>query len=538
MSTINKQLVTVDTSTIQPNELLDINSHAFIHNINKPVKRVSKIYISDVVLPNTFYNVNQDNVRLSLTTKFKNDLINGGIITETIIVENPTVRQILNEDITITTSELATVISDSTINTPDISTIINPTPITIPPSNVDVSYGTVKYNHFMLIYNYPSGDNLNFTTVLNLTQLSRDLGFISSAVLQPTFFSNSAIELETITEELNVGSSKPEIKITTTQNAIKIDSSNDLLIFKSVLTDSQSGVSKEILIQFPHTIYSINSIVYHINSELKRQSVDGYKCKYDTTTKKLIIPIDNKTEITFVPSWSSSQTNVPDKIFEVISTPLADQLKLTGQRSEFTIFGDISILPDTKYELLNKSRIHMFDQATGSNVSVIYKIPEKFYELDDLITELNTTSSNLGHSHSFSYDTSTKKITVSGALSILRTGLSNMIGLNNEEFFAGDYTFPKVPKIHTNQIYIKSRELFRISETEPTQDIYENTILRLPYLSSEKTKILYKDRYLAELFLSRKENISQFDILLTDDDNNIVNLNGGELTINFIFEQS
>ena len=63
---VDKRLVIIDSnakdSTLQ-------SSSSFTYTFNEPITRVSKIDVISAKIPNVFYNINNDNTQMSITTE-------------------------------------------------------------------------------------------------------------------------------------------------------------------------------------------------------------------------------------------------------------------------------------------------------------------------------------------------------------------------------------------------------------------------------------------------------------------------------------
>jgi hypothetical protein len=207
------------------------------------------------------------------------------------------------------------------------------------------------------------------------------------------------------------------------------------------------------------------------------------------------------------------------------------------------------------------SVLHNFNLANADNFTIKQKeninaidlfIPVADYTPQTLVTKINEliTASNALYTNAFVYDTSTKKISYtplfSGTGNIITSSLLKRMGFSN---LSGTSVLSAgVPVVAANafntdvsgplNVFIKSDIIGNLRKNKTiysTNSKLENIIAPLDLNTSTNT---FNIPISTELFLSQKSTISSIDIQISDENGDIINLNGAPIQVDFYFYSS
>lgn len=490
-SILDKVPVLVDTTNLEIVETLeyfpDYQASSFIYTLTNPVTRVSKIDISKVVVPSTFYNVHKENLNLSMRV-----LGLGFVVTKTWTID----------DGTYTSSSIVV----------EINSKISADPIFVG-TTVTCEWNAIKKNK--ISFKIVKTGYTKLDGVIFASSLLHKLGFNSNGNGILTIISYSSLNF--------------------TNGLLTIDGTNDTLIFRKI--DDGSLVT----LTFPHAVYNIYNIVFNLQKKIKNAGlVSGestfveYLSEYD----KLLIRFD--------------QTD--NYIYNTEPTQLATDLKIDNIRSEVYILADKEInytlsSSETSLNLYDYTALQLYNGSAFPSIHKI-NIPEGRYpDIETLVTQINTTwaASSPPFPITTVYDPVRLKVNISfpGAtltIGISSSGLATKLGLNVRTLgmviSGSNLELNYTPKLFTKQIYINSTEITRLRKaiTVSSSNVFNESIFSLPV--NTEGKLVYLSGDMPEIFLSRKEDIKTFDIYFTDDQGDLLNFNGGDLLILFLFNKS
>lgn len=207
------------------------------------------------------------------------------------------------------------------------------------------------------------------------------------------------------------------------------------------------------------------------------------------------------------------------------------------------------------------SVLHNFNLANADNFTVKQKenvnsidlfVPVSDYTPQTLVTKVNEliTASNALYTNAFAYDTNTQKISYtplfSGSGNIITSSLLTRMGFSN--LSSTSVLTAGVPVVASNtvntdisgplNVFIKSDIIGNLRKNKTvysTNNKIENIIAPLELDISTNT---FNIPLNTELFLSQKSTISSVDIQISDENGDIINLNGAPIQVDFYFYSS
>jgi hypothetical protein len=498
-STANKVPVVVDITNLGKQNFLgdlpDYRSNSFKYTLTDTIERVSQIDVLTTIIPKTFYNINQDHVKLNFISTGFTQIATTSLVGKTIM-----------PDTGFYTSSAIVAQINSQYASNSFSNI------TFVASWNKYRKNTVTFEtEFSGAYQETQQD-----TVVLFNSLLFKLGFNDRGKGFITAVSNTSLNF--------------------TGGLVDIDGTNDELRLTKILDSSV------VIIKLRHGEYNIYNLIF----ELRKQFTAKGLIVDDDTGFSGLEYLDNVDKLMI-------QFNEPDNnVFDYQTTALSILLKLNGLRTRVYIMADnatnytyvSAYALDDALILHDYTKIDFFNVDTSTQMDVF--IPEGCYsDITDVLTAINTAIIATGPiiDMTFTYNAKTKKVTIvnpgnvfhvmnaSGLMTIL--GHNILIGDRAEKSI--DYIFIDTPKLFTNQIYMNSREFTRLRKayTHSATNKYKYSFASFPYYDENRT--IKETNVISELLLSRKEDIVQFDIFFTDDNGDILDLNGGEPLIKFNF---
>lgn len=501
-TTNNITLVPITTSTFKNQTGLTISStsNGFKYKLANAIPDVDSMYIDSAVFPETLYNVNNDQIILYYNIRTFNDDANKvktlSLLDDGIFTSNQQVVDALNNYI------------DSQEN-----------------NWFSFSYNDLYKNKFVISCtpDYRYADYFQYNEI-GFTSLAYDIGFNDIAT------GNVSI----ITDKLDISST------------VIITESNNILSFK------KNGVGLTTNIIFKSASYNIYNIVYEINKQLEAQgfNTNGEKCAYSDYSDKLYIIVN------YIGSNTEGEYY---EYFIFDQTPLADTLKLSNKITNLNFVADFEVDYDkTTLQLIDYTKwfIESSTKKTGY-------ISTGFYTIQDIINKLNATQDIIDSQITFGYDAQKIRVytTFPYAFSTYRLykcGIFRILGMYEDIAItpgSGDekYYFTSLPKLYTRYINVNSMALTTL-KTDYTHgyNITSNNIIgSIPYnikielkfdpitntniyTNNPYSTIVYNNTNTTKNLFSRKTSIQEFDIYFTDDDDKIVNLNGSDVSLQFV----
>ena len=472
-------------------------STGYTYVLKKPVKNVSSMYIDNVIFPNTLYNVNDDQVSLYFHVDTDRD--------------HPSILKI-------TKIKIPESMYDNTSICNNFNTI---------PNNLNgfsISYGNLYNNRFSINYSNILA-KVYGNKLLKFNSLSYDLGFQDTA----------SGYLSVISDQLNIpdivktsyDASGTKISTTYTQSIEVIGGVNDTLILRNL----NSGSFEFIIITLSPRIYNMYNIAYAINAELVRLGInttDTLKCSYVKDNDKLLLYIGSSN------------------VYQFFGSELAVTLKLcdspigSGKKATLTFLADFQVnyTPENPLQIIDYTHVRGYFDGAGT---IDTNIAVGVYSLNALCSWITNSISNKGGTLAFSYDVPsyyTLKVYINGDMpntSILdKCGFFRLLGCYQSLSVDIPVFMPLPPKLWTKNIYINSKHItmLKTDSTHGCTDASNNIIGYLPYNST--IPIIYNNTNKTTSIFSYKTDIEYLDIYFTDDDNKIINLNGGEVSLQLV----
>ena len=478
-------------------------STGYTYVLKKPVKNVSSMYIDNVIFPNTLYNVNDDQVSLYFHVDTDRD--------------HPSILKI-------TKIKIPESMYDNTSICNNFNTI---------PNNLNgfsISYGNLYNNRFSINYSNILA-KVYGNKLLKFNSLSYDLGFQDTA----------SGYLSVISDQLNIpdivktsyDASGTKISTTYTQSIEVIGGVNDTLILRNL----NSGSFEFIIITLSPRIYNMYNIAYAINAELVRLGInttDTLKCSYVKDNDKLLLYIGSSN------------------VYQFFGSELAVTLKLcdspigSGKKATLTFLADFQVnyTPENPLQIIDYT--HVSGSFVGAAGVIDTNIPVGVYSLSALCSWITNLIAERGGTLAFSYNLPSYyilKVYISGTsgstdnYSVLnKCGFFRLLGCYQvfEVAVTGTLYMPLPPKLWTKNIYINSKHLtmLKTDSTHGFSDASNNIIGYFPYDSANPT--IYNNTNKTTSIFSYKTDIEYLDIYFTDDDNKIINLNGGDVSLQLV----
>jgi hypothetical protein len=302
-------------------------------------------------------------------------------------------------------------------------------------------------------------------------------------------------------------------------NEYTVNGTNDEFILYN------NELSETLILKLKHATYTLYSIAYELY-RIMRQYQIGVTVSYIKYSKVLLLKFNSEN----------------NHVISVLSSQFSIDMKIVGKCKLYS-FADREItynLTDNRFRAFDYSTI-VIDVFQPTTSSLYIKIPNGYYNIDEICTEITTLlSAAASFSIIFQYNTLTKKVDITFPNStyndnyIYPTGLSLMLGhhLYNSQYYM-DYigSLLNTPSIYSNYFNIKSKTLSILSTQLSGSDYL---IWQVPnvVLNNDTQSNKYK------LLLSKKENLQEFDIYITNDKDEIVELNGGNVSLSLIINRS
>jgi hypothetical protein len=502
-STIISQVTTlIDSLSVSKRDFYKADnnsSESFTYTFETPIKRVSSIEITNINLPDTFWNCHRGNVKLIFNNQQNSGDEHVMFIDD---IQNNNIADFIAKIQAAITAVLGVHFSTSD-------------PILV------IEYDTLLEKKVCFKFDKLIPQDYAF---FEFTGLFKNLGF-----RHRTSLTNSAISTDAINS---------------TNNKLSINATNDTLVIShTTVINTPPNLTSSFTIKFKHTTYSMQNIAFIINTHIP----DG-NCKFLQHVDKIII----------TPILSENLNNDALRAGFTISGTLVSDLKLPNNSSYYALAPDYPIKeileldPTHKnYNVLTNQYVPM-DYTSFRASSSSTNIEEGKYDISDL----NGVFPLLGYTVAYNTKKQREQWTddsVNSSLApIYNTGLMYILGGPNSDnknslsklFFT--YINPPTfvpflqhpPRLFTTHINIHSREISRIRNTQAQsndQNRFSAGVWSVPY-PYQHAQIINKTTH--KILLSRKETIESLDFYFTDERGDIMDFGGANVIITLILNTS
>lgn len=481
----------IQSSTTTRGLISEDSSSGFVYKLVSPVRRVSSIDIARVAIPNTFYNVNDDQVRIDWYLENSPPSFDYSSI-----VTKPSIS-----------------IDSGLYNIADLITDINASATSIAADTtvpiMNFTWNEMYTNKVLITAEQNTGVTepyMDMTLLFN--SLMADLGFNTTPVGRLGFVSTSTLGL---TFPFTINDTNNTMTVRRSVNA------NDL----DITIPNGEYPTIQTLVSVFNKALNVASETADDTDYVGYAPFDYAELVYSTTHDKVILYIT--TQGASNSALYASITSGLATLFKFASAPTYT-IGVNVSKSIFVADRPVNYTDDEPLQLIKYSEYKKTSSTT-------YTIPVGQYTTEEIITALNTANGG----DFLSLDPVTKKVTTSEPFGfVYSSGLAILLGHNvyNPDTIYFDpsltiYTYINTPNLYTKFIYINSREISRIRVEDAHGDLETQTTIVESINNPLATDVMNYAHNKTRINLSRKETISFLDFFCTDDNGKVINFNGG-----------
>jgi hypothetical protein len=461
---------------------------------------VSSLKVLDVQIPDTFYNVSEDQ------TIFDYTIVSGSFTTYSSILNKPSVK--IPSDLYITGigfyNNVLTTLTDK-------SKILSDADAEL--AVLTFAWNTYYKNKVIITADYSHITTTNlFRFNIYHNSLVNNIGFNQSTTAKIGFLGNS-------------------LDIT---YPIVIDNTNDTLTIKLKYGIGGTIINEVLDVTIQHRSYpTIQTLLSIMNTAFSKSTHSTYELNninlnivYNSYTDSVVL-YNNSYMVALITTGLSDILNIPSDTDYTPGTNVNYGILIADRQIYHSVELPLIVIDYTEFKHYN-----------GTSVVSYYITPGRYTTATSIIDAINTSSGIPGL---LTYDSLSNKVTVTNITNLVHSsGLSELLGFPiSTTLFTSiisttntSFIYLYVPQIDpVTYIYIHSREIDRIkSECTKGSQEWQKTIISVtsnPLLPDNGFKLNNNNKIL----LSRKETIEKIDLFFTDDYGNIINFNGGNVNI-------